>query len=438
MYLNGVLETQLVVGSFTPQFNSIQHAALATALNSSGGAGGAFLGALDEARIWNVARSAVDIQSTMAGPLPTAPGLIGRWGLDDGAGLSAIDSSGSGVTGTLRNGAAWTSGTPFVSTPVPPGDYGLRLRGTTGAADHVALGPGLGASTFTVETWFKRDPIQASVATTTGSGGLPTVVPLVTKGRNDGEANNLDLNYFLGLSGNVLAADFEEGASGPSPGTNHPLSGTTPILLNQWYHAAVTYDGVTLQLYLNGALEAAATIGRPARADSIEQAAIGTALNSTGVAAGFFAGTVDEARIWNYARTPTQVASGKDREIAAANGLLGRWGFTECCTARDSSGQNANGTLFGSAWTWTAGAPFTAAVNAAPVAARGRRQVRHASRSRAALRIVHRRQPQQHAGDDTVEQDERSGDRGVPDAYRLVDHRQFLGCRDVRADARGE
>ena len=75
LYLNGVLETQLVVGSFTPRFDSIQHAALATAMNSAGNAGGAFLGALDEVRIWNVARSAVDIQSTMAGPLPTAPGL---------------------------------------------------------------------------------------------------------------------------------------------------------------------------------------------------------------------------------------------------------------------------------------------------------------------------------------------------------------------------
>ena len=54
------------------------------------------------------------------------------------------------------------------------------------------------------------------------------MVPLVTKGRDDGtNGTNLDLNYFLGLSGNVLAADFEEGAAGPVPGLNHPLTGTT-------------------------------------------------------------------------------------------------------------------------------------------------------------------------------------------------------------------
>ena len=51
----------------------------------------------------------------------------------------------------------------------------------------------------------------------------------------------------------------------------------------------------------------------------------------------------------------------------------GRWGFEQCCVAQDTSGNNVNGTLFGSGWTWVgvAGAPLTGAVNAAPVAAAG-------------------------------------------------------------------
>ena len=65
LYLDGVLQTQLVVGAFTPQFNSIQHAALGSALNSTGGIGsqtqGFFDGVMDEARIWNYARSAQQI-----------------------------------------------------------------------------------------------------------------------------------------------------------------------------------------------------------------------------------------------------------------------------------------------------------------------------------------------------------------------------------------
>ena len=367
LYLNGNLETQVVVGPFIPRSDSIQPAALGTALNSIGLAAGAFLGALDEVRIWNVARSAADIQSAMTGPLPTAVGLIGRWSLDEGAGTAISDSTGNANTGTLLNGGTWEAGTPFVATPPPPGPYAVHLKGTTPAADYVSFGaaPGLGTPTFTVETWFMRN--GAGVTTTTGSGGLTAVVPLVTKGRNEGEGNTLDINYFLGLSANVLAADFEEGAAGAVPGRNHPITGVTPILNNVWYHGAVTYDGATLQLYLNGLLEASAVVGQPARADSIEHAALGTALNSNGVAAGFFAGTLDEARIWNYARTQTQIASGKDREIAAANGLIGRWSFNECCVQpQDSSGHGQNGTLFGSSWTWVSGAPLTGAINTAP------------------------------------------------------------------------
>ncbi|PYR58404.1 MAG: hypothetical protein DMF91_17310, partial [Acidobacteria bacterium] len=377
LYLNGNLEAQMVVGAFTPRSDSIQHAALGSALNSSGNAGGAFLGALDEVRIWNVARNAADIQSTMAAPLPIAAGLIGRWSLDEGGGTAIVDSTGNGNTGTLLNGVSWTAGTPFVSTPTPPGAYALHLKGTSTAADYVSFGtaPSLGASTFTVETWFKRD--GTGVTTSTGSGGLTSVIPLVTKGRNEtGDGSAVDVNYFLGLSSNVLAADFEEGATGTTPGLNHPITGVTPIQNNVWYHGAVSYDGTTLQLYLNGVLEGAVVVGQPPRADSIEQAALGTALNSSGVAAGYFAGALDEARIWNYARTPAQILSGKDREIATASGLVGRWSFNECCgQALDSSGHTQNGTMFGSSWTWVSGAPMTGAPNAPPVADAGADQI---------------------------------------------------------------
>ena len=172
LYLDGQLETTLVVGAFTPRADSIQHAALGTAMTSTGAAAGFFQGVLDEARVWNVARSAAAIQAAMTGPLASAPGLIGRWGVDEGSGSTIADSTGGGNTGTIQNTAVWVAGTPYVSTPLPPGNYGLRLTGSATDAGHVKLGaaPGLGAATFTIETWFKRE--AAGVATNTGAGGV--------------------------------------------------------------------------------------------------------------------------------------------------------------------------------------------------------------------------------------------------------------------------
>ena len=115
--------------------------------------------------------------------------------------------------------------------------YSLSFDGVN---DYVSFGPapGLGVATFTVETWFKRT--GAGVSTSTGSGGLDAI-PLVTKGRAEVDGDNRDMNYFLGIraSDNVLVADFEEGATGASPGQNHPVAGVTPMVNNVWYQSSL-------------------------------------------------------------------------------------------------------------------------------------------------------------------------------------------------------
>ena len=123
LYLNGQLETTLVVGAFTPRFDSIQHAGLGTALNSTGAA---------SRRVPGRARRAAHLERRAqrrrhpGGDDRAAglrPGLIGRWGLDEGSGSTVADSSGGGNTGTIQNTAVWVTGTPYVSTP--------SRRGTT-------------------------------------------------------------------------------------------------------------------------------------------------------------------------------------------------------------------------------------------------------------------------------------------------------------------
>src|SRR5438093_2184542 len=253
LYLDGNLEASAVAtGNTTPRFDSIQHAALASALTSAGVPGtnspGFFAGSLDEARIWNVARTQSAIQASMNSELVSpATGLIGRWGMNEGAGTLVLDST-----------------------------------------------SGLWGQTFTIETWFKREGPGAG--TTTGTGGIPDAIPLLSKGRAEAEGSNVDMNYILGIraSDSVLVADFEEGAGQTVPGANHPVIGATVATSNVWHHAAATYAGTTWRLFLDGNEDATLAVGRSPRCDSIQHAAFATAVNSPGTAAGLFNCAIDE------------------------------------------------------------------------------------------------------------------------------------------------
>jgi hypothetical protein len=242
-----------------------------------------------------------------------------------------------------------------------PGACALQFGGTNA---YVTFGntSALGLPTFTIETWFRRD--GTGNATSTGTNGIAAFVPLVTKGAAQADGSNVDENYLLGINtaGNVIAADFEEGAAGARPGLNHPISGVTPIVNGTWYHAAATYDGTTWRLYLNGALEAQLTVGQPPRSDSIQHAGLATTLTSTGTAAGFFDGVLDEVRIWNRARSQSEIQGTMNVEVVSDPELVARWGLNEGTgtSVGDSSGTAQNGAITGTNWSWVDGAPFNA------------------------------------------------------------------------------
>jgi hypothetical protein len=238
-------------------------------------------------------------------------------------------------------------------------NYGLQFNGTN---SHVTMGPapGLATATFTVEAWFKRTGTGSTA--NSGSGGVDAV-PLVCKGVGEGDGSNIDANYFFGIraTDNVLAADFEDMASG----LNHPVAGVTAIQNNIWYHAAATYDGTTWRLYLNGLLEAELAVSATPRYDSIQHFGLGTAMNSTGAQSGRFDGVLDEVRVWNYARNQAEILADINTEITSPTpNLLGRWGLDEGSgtAVADSSGNGNHGTMVNALW--SLGAPFNA--NLAP------------------------------------------------------------------------
>jgi hypothetical protein len=324
-------------------------------LTSTGAASGWFDGVIDEPRLWNLARSQPSIADDMLVEVDsTASGLKGRWGLNEGSGTTAFNVFGAGSDGTLTNGPLWVPGSPF--------DLSGALRlGASSAYTTFGDPAALDLAQFTIETWFRRD--GAGIAATTGTGGI-NAIPLVSHGAAEVDASdNRDMNFLLGIRGEdgVLCADFEEGAGGASPGLNHPIVGVTPIATGVWHHAAVTYDGTTWRLYLDGVLENELTVGQPPRSDTIQHAALGTSLTSSGVAAGFFHGTLDEVRVWSFARSVAGIDSTiNDRITAAQTGLVARWGLDEGAgsTVHGSAGTAVDGTISGSGWGWELPAPF--------------------------------------------------------------------------------
>jgi len=218
-----------------------------------------------------------------------------------------------------------------------PANTALKFDGdndyvTMGAAPELNVG-GPPNNGLTLECWFRKDGTGKTSGS--GSGGV-TAMPLFGKGRGESDASNVDCDIFFGITtGGILVADFETyPATGLTSGQNYPITATnTPIVNNQWYHAAVTYDKATFtwKMYLNGVQVGTATAaaGAAPRFDSIQHFGIGAAFNSTGVPEGAFNGVIDEARVWNYARSAAEIAASKDIELSTGTGLIGRFGLNE-------------------------------------------------------------------------------------------------------------
>ena len=75
-----------------------------------------------------------------------------------------------------------------------------------------------------------------------------------------------------------------------------------PLPLNIWSHLALTYDGATLRLFVNGQLASAQTVsgliatsGDPLR------------IGGDAIWGEYFAGLIDEVRIYNRVLSPSEI-----------------------------------------------------------------------------------------------------------------------------------
>jgi hypothetical protein len=197
-------------------------------------------------------------------------GLVAAYGLNEGAGSQTFDASGAGHTGTIT-GATWT----------PNGRIGgaLLFNGTSGRVS-VADAADLDLTTgMTLEAWVNPTTLS----------GWRTVLMKERPG---------------GLAYTLYAHD-----QSPHPaayinlgGGDRSAIGQSALPLNTWTHLAATYDGAVLRLYVNGV-----QVGSQATAGSLVATSGVLAIGGNSVWGEYFAGTIDEVRVYNRALTAGEI-----------------------------------------------------------------------------------------------------------------------------------
>lgn len=268
--------------------------------------------------------------------------IVGNWGLDDGVGIMTDNGDGSwsititprtyynvpaefvaGQIGIVfRNAEGTLVGKDefeeniyidvFNSTlfSKPNGNYlifdgsGYLYNSVPDSGDETAW---TSLTELTIETWVYLDEL------------LPTAGSLDIIARYNTNFSAFPYSLYLtktegGLDGIVL--DVSNSALTTSIEINQDFT-------NQWVHLAGTYDGSSLKLYVNGELVN--------QADGVVD--ISTIINSDDVLViGYpnFKGSIDETRIWNYARSRDEIVLDAQRELVGSEfGLNGYWKMDE-------------------------------------------------------------------------------------------------------------
>jgi hypothetical protein len=139
---------------------------------------------------------------------------------------------------------------------------------------------------FSIEIWVKPN-------------ALGTIKTIYSK-RN---ALNLSTGFDLRLVNNTLSFRWNGGGQVSATG----------LTTNRWYHTAVTFDGSTYRLYVDG-VEINSNTGGAPNANN-RRFLLGAMDRNTNIPTNHFNGWLDELRIWNTALTATQIREMMNQEI---------------------------------------------------------------------------------------------------------------------------
>jgi len=230
---------------------------------------------------------------------------IAHWNFEEGSGTTANDISGNGNTGTLTSmdDTDWVLGKP---------GWALDFDGNS---DYVGYGNICQFdSSFSASVWVKVDSNQVN--------RLGLVGNAIYQGGG----------WFIGVNVDGSPAIFALN----SDTTEYVITGTQDIL-DEWTHLSLVFDGSTMFAYVNGKM-----IGSKIADVSINGGNFLIGKGTQGGWGNYLLGSIDEVKVYDYARTPAQVAFDYNKGKP-----IGHWTFDdgEGTNLNDISGNDNDGIL---------------------------------------------------------------------------------------------
>ncbi|HXJ56525.1 MAG TPA: LamG-like jellyroll fold domain-containing protein [Verrucomicrobiae bacterium] len=288
----------------------------------------AFLGDMDEVRVWSVVRTSAQIAQNLNVALAgNDTGLVAYYRFNEGLGARANDASGLGHHGTLGSGVNWLPHAPY--------NPGSALDIANGSV-RIPSSPSFNTLPITIMTWLRASgtTLKARWALTRGTrDAFDWVIMLEPNG-------TLSAQYLATLSTGVSIYEINGGNGGP---VNDEL----------WHHVAFTVDNSGGRLYVDGILKASrGWFGAPAANNSANVAYIGSPDFP-------FNGQLDEVSLWNVALSPAAIQANMNRKLTGAeSGLLAVYHLDEGTgtLVTDSSAGVHHGTILSNCVWTTSGA----------------------------------------------------------------------------------
>jgi hypothetical protein len=222
--------------------------------------------------------------------------IAGLWLFDEGEGDEARDSSGSGYHGILEDSPAWVDGRFGKALEFNGSEY-VEIQDSALNFAFAGIEP------FSITAWVKHQ-----------GGGY-----VVSK------FNRMVIGAYTVSIGSGGTINFHREVD------PWGLAGTKALPSGQFGHAAVTYDGAEMKIYVDAELDVAQDRGAQGN-DTVTPVLIGARFRENDIdPEGLFRGVIDEVAIFNVALTEDQLAEvmrglSLSKAVSASGKLASKWG----------------------------------------------------------------------------------------------------------------